>query len=310
MLENYQVQLVALSEIYSDDQFNCRGMISVIDVKELAEDIKRNGLQLPICVQPREDVKTFIPENKKWRIIAGHRRHRAYMILGLKEIPAMIKRGLNEIQALVHNLNENLQREELNILQEANALKRMKDLGLGQEAAAQAIRRTRSWVQIRYTLLELPNVIQQEAAAGILNQQQIKQIYSLPSDDARYEAVRKIKNSLANGEKGIAVGKKAQDDPYKKKRRQKNEVEEMMSYIAKETPVNYGLTTIARAWCNGSVSTAELYLAISDECRKLGKPYRIPVTELENVDRPIPTTNHAVSDFSDDLPATVGEANA
>jgi ParB/RepB/Spo0J family partition protein len=314
-LDQYQVQAIPMNEIFSDDQFNCRGTISVVDVQELASDIKLNGLQFPICVQPAADVHGYIPEGKKYRIIAGHRRHRAYMILEktdakYKLIPAMVKTGLTEIQALIHNLNENIKREALNILQEANALRRMKELGLGQEDAALAVGKTRSWVQIRYTLLELPEVIQQEAAAGILNQQQIKQIYSLPSDDDRYAAVRKIKQALENGQKGLAVGKKPEQDPYKKKRRQRNEVQEMMHYIAKETPIGYGLVTVMAGWCNGDASTAALYLAISEECKKRGVPYQIPVEELNKVaggSTAVPASSK-VSDFEDDLPAATGES--
>lgn len=317
-LEQYQVHAISMSEIFSDDQFNCRGTISVVDVQDLASDIKLNGLQFPICVQPAADVKGYVPEGKKYRIIAGHRRHRAYMILHAQDksnpmyqsIPAMVKTGLTEIQALIHNLNENLKREELNILQEANALRRMKELGLGQEDAATAVGKTRSWVQIRYTLLELPEVIQQEAAAGILNQQQIKQIYSLGTDDERFAAVRKIKMALENGQKGLAVGKKPEQDPYKKKRRQKNEIMDMIQYIAKETPIGWGLVTVMAGWCNGDASTAALYLAISEECKKRGVPYEIPVEELNKVagGTTATPTSPKVSDFDDDLPAATGDA--
>lgn len=316
-LDEYQVHAIPMNEIFSDDQFNCRGTISVIDVQELAADIKLNKLQFPICVQPAADVKGYVPAGKKYRIIAGHRRHRAYLFLHLQDkndpryqtIPAMVKTGLSEIQALVHNLNENLKREALNILQEANALRRMKELGLGQEDAAIAVGKTRSWVQVRYTLLELPDVIQQEAAAGILNQQQIKQIYSLPTDDERFAAVRKIKMARDNGMKGLGVGKKPQDDPYKKKRRQKNEVQEMMMYIAKETPIGFGLVTVAMGWANGEASTAALYLSISEECKKRGVPYQIPVESLNKAagGSTAEAANHKVNDF--DLPAATGDAN-
>lgn len=279
---NYQVELIPVSKIYSDDDFNCRGVINPFDVKDLAQDIQENDLQFPIAVQPAEDVKEGIPPGFEYRIIAGHRRFMAISkVLKRDTVPAMIKRGLTEVQARIHNLSENLQREALNILQEAKAIKRLKDFGLVQEATAQAIGRTRSWVQIRYNLLELPEVIQQEAAAGLLNQSQIKQIYGLKSNEERFEAVRRIKTALLNGERGISVAKPPKADPYKKKRRQKNEVEEMIRHIAKDSPVGFGLATRALAWANGTINTAELYLDIKRESEKLGGNYRIPVQELE-----------------------------
>jgi ParB family chromosome partitioning protein len=281
MDHNYQVEIIDMAKIYSDDEFNCRGHINPFDVKDLAQDIAENDLQFPIAVQPACDVEGGVPAGFEFRIIAGHRRFMAFRVLKRSQIPAMIKKGLSEVQARIHNLSENLQRKELNILQEAKAIKRLKDYGLVQEATAQAIGRTRSWVQIRYNLLELPEVIQEEAAAGVLNQAQIKQLYSLKSDNERFEAVRKIKTALINGQKGISVAKPPKADPYKKKRRQKNEVQEMIQHIAKGSPVGFGLATRALAWANGEINTAELYMDIKRESKALGKPYRIPVQELD-----------------------------
>jgi ParB family chromosome partitioning protein len=283
-MQNYEVHMIPMSEILSDDEFNCRGAISPLDVRDLALDIQDNDLQFPIAVQPAEDVSTPLPPGKKYRIIAGHRRHKAFMVLRKTEIPAMIKRGLSEVQARVYNLSENLQRAELNILQEANAVNRLKELGLVQNDAAQALGKTRSWVQIRYNLLELPEVIREEAAAGMLTQSHIKQIYSLRDQgvEAQYEAVRAIKNAKLRGEGAVSVAKKPKDDPYKKKRRQKSEVQEMIKHIGREGP-GYGFATRCMAWANGEINTAELFLDIKEECKKHSKFYRIPVAELQKV---------------------------
>ncbi len=283
-MSSYEAKPIPMAEIYSDDDFNCRGQISHLDVADLAKDIAKNELQFPIAVQPAEDVMGGLPAGKNWRIIAGHRRFKACQVLKRDVIPAMVKRGLDEVRARVYNLAENLQRADLNILQEARAMQKLKDLGLVQEDAAKAIGRTRSWVQVRYNLLELPEVIQQEAAAGILNQAQIKQLYSLKDQgpEVQYEAVRAIKNALLRGEKGISVAKPAKVDPYKKRRRAKNEVQEMMNHIGKDGP-GYCFATRCLAWANGEISPAELYLDIKAECAKKGKFYRVPVVELEKV---------------------------
>jgi len=283
-MRDYEAIPIPMSEIWSDDDFNCRGEISHLDVADLAKDIAANKLQFPIAVQPAEDVKESLPSGKKYRIIAGHRRFKACQILKFPTIPAMVKRGLDEVRARIYNLAENLQRADLNILQEARALKKLKDLGLVQEDAAHAIGRTRSWVQVRYNLLELPDVIQAEAAAGFINQAQIKQIYSLRDQgiEAQCAAVRSIKNALSRGERGFSVAKPPKEDPYKKKRRQRNEIIDMIRHIGKEGP-GYGLATRCLAWANADISSAELYLDIKAECAKIPKFYRIPVPELADL---------------------------
>jgi len=287
VMSNYEVKLIPMATILSDNNFNCRGRIAPYDVATLAGDIDKNGLQFPISVQGAEDVDGGLPKPFEFRIVAGHRRHMAYRVLGRDVIPAMIKHGLSEIQARVYNLTENLQRCELNIMEEANALSKLKDLGLVQEKAAEAIGRNRSWVQVRYNLLELPEVIQEEAAAGILNNAQIKQIYGLKrktNDPAKlaelqYEAVRNIKNAMLRGERGVSISK-PKDNPFKKKRRAKNEVQEMMRHIGKEGP-GFGFATRCMAWTNGEINTAELFFDIRNECKKVDKFYRIPISSVE-----------------------------
>jgi ParB family chromosome partitioning protein len=276
----YKVIHIPMTEIYSDNDFNCRGAINVMDVKSLAEDIQKNDLQFPISVQPACDIVGGLAAGKKYRIIAGHRRFAAFRILKRETIPAMVKCGLSEARALIYNLTENLQRQDLNILQEAMAIDRLKGFGLTQEQVAKEVGRTRSWVQVRFSLLELPQDIQHEAAAGFINQLQIKQLSSLSTKEDQYAAVRAIKDGLMRGKKGLAVGKKPAQDPFKKKKRASNEIFDMIQHIGKEGP-GYCFATRALAWANGEVSTAELYLEIREECKKKGKTYVIPVESLE-----------------------------
>jgi ParB-like chromosome segregation protein Spo0J len=186
----------------------------------------------------------------------------------------MIRRGLNELQARILNLGENVKRENLNLLQEAKALEKLKELGLTQEGIALELGASRSWVQVRVNLLSLPEAIQNEAAAGMLNQNQIKQIYSLKTPERQYEAVRKIKNSLASGIRGIDVGKQATEKPTQKKRQSKFSLQEMTAYIGKN--IGYGLTTRALAWANGEISTIDLHIDIKTEMESQGKVYVSP----------------------------------
>ena len=253
-MNEYEVKEIKLTEIYNDNSFNCRGTIMPFDVVDLAKDIEKSGLQFPIAVQP------YDKDGYKYRIVAGHRRFVAFRVLKLKTIPVMIKSGLSELQARLINLGENLKRKDLNILQEAGAISKLREYGMTQEAISAELGMSRTWVQIRLHLLHLPEDIQAEAAAGMLNQYQIRQIFSLDTKEKQYEAVRQIKNARLCGERNIDVGKKAKEDPFKKKRQTKTAVQDMINHIA-ET-VGFGLHTRTLAWANGEINSAELFYDI------------------------------------------------
>lgn len=268
-MTTYDVREIPLDKIYSDDDFNCRGKIVYLDVADLAKDIERNGLQFPITVQPAANLN--LPDGYDFRIIAGHRRFAAFRVLKKDSIPAMVRGNLSELQARLLNLTENLKRKELDILQEAKAVKKLRDLGLTQENISVELGMSRGWVQVRFNLLDLPDAIQNDAAAGILNQAQIKQIYSLPSETDQYDAVKKIKESKVRGIRGLDVGKKPIEKPFVKKRQAKTTVQDMINHIGKN--VGFCLATRCLAWANGEISSAELYFDIKAEMDTLGKPY-------------------------------------
>ncbi len=272
--EQYQTILIPLSDVYSDDDFNCRGPIAPIDVAELAQDIQLNGLQFPITVQPSEDVDHEIP--CPWRIIAGHRRYKAFEVLGRdgKEfwlIPAMVRRGLSEIQARVLNLGENIKRKDLNILQEAKALEKLYEAGVPRDHVAKLLSKSSGWVQNRYALLSLPEDIQQECANGIINQQQIKQLYSLRHDPLKqYEAVKLIKAARARGQKIKHVGKRKKTSTNTKKARGRNECFDMIEIVV--PAVGYGIHTRALAWAAGEITTEEFFDCLEEENPEWLKP--------------------------------------
>lgn len=271
---NYSTLMIPIEQIYSDDQFNCRGTIAPIDVADLAKSIQSHGLQFPISVQPRADVKTYLPDGFRYRIVAGHRRFKACRVLGWKEVPAMVREGLTEITARILNLSENFDRKDLNILQEALALKGLYEAGLPRDTVARELNKSSSWVQVRYNLLELPPEIQQEAAAGILNQYQIKQLYSLDSYDEMFEAVKKIKEAKVRGEKVDSVGKKRKESTTNKKVRLRPQMFDMMQLMAES--IGYGFHTRVLAWCCGEIMTAELFNDIKEFADANGKEFYPP----------------------------------
>ncbi len=182
LLSEYSAYRVPVAEIYVEPLFNCREAIALISVEELARAIEARGLQFPITVQPREDCEG-VPEGYNYRLIVGFRRFTACTrILNWDRIPAVIRRGLSDQDARILNLTENIDRRDLNILEEARALAAIFKPGTPITQVASAVRRHQRWCSLRYSLLKLPIKVQQAAAAGIITQGDIGVIASVAPD--------------------------------------------------------------------------------------------------------------------------------
>ena len=125
---------------------------------ELAESIKAQGVMQPVLVRPVGP--------GRYEIIAGERRVRASKLAGLLEVPVLVRDVADEAAAAMA-LIENIQREDLNPLEEAQGLKRLTDeFGLTHEQAAQAVGRSRSAASNLLRLLNLTDAVQQMLMAG------------------------------------------------------------------------------------------------------------------------------------------------
>ncbi len=132
---------------------------------ELAESIKAQGIMQPILVRKLTDG----PHAGKYEIIAGERRFRASKLVGLTEVPVLVRDVPNEAAAAMA-LIENIQREDLNPLEEAQGLQRLvKEFGLTHEQAAQAVGRSRSAASNLLRLLQLAEPVQTMLMAGDLD---------------------------------------------------------------------------------------------------------------------------------------------
>jgi len=126
-------------------------------LEELAASIKSQGIVQPIVVRPVDGAAPG--ESQRYEIIAGERRWRAAQIAGLGTVPAVIRRVPDEA-AIAMALIENIQRENLNPLEEARALERLiTEFGITHQQAADAVGRSRAAVSNLLRLLELPNEI-------------------------------------------------------------------------------------------------------------------------------------------------------
>ncbi|MCX7249807.1 MAG: ParB/RepB/Spo0J family partition protein [Burkholderiales bacterium] len=132
---------------------------------ELAESIKAQGILQPILVRQLQDG----PNQGKYEIIAGERRFRAAKLAGLDSVPVLVRDVPNEVAAAMA-LIENIQREDLNPLEEAQGLQRLvKEFGLTHEQAAQSVGRSRSAASNLLRLLNLAEPVQTMLMAGDLD---------------------------------------------------------------------------------------------------------------------------------------------
>jgi len=140
---------------------------------ELAESIKAQGVMQPVLVRP--------VSAGGYEIIAGERRWRAAQIAGLSEVPALIREVPDEA-ALAMALIENIQRENLNPLEEAMGIQRLiKEFGMTHQAASQALGSSRSAVSNLLRLLNLPGPVQELLMQGKIDMGHSRALLSLPA---------------------------------------------------------------------------------------------------------------------------------
>jgi ParB family transcriptional regulator, chromosome partitioning protein len=144
-------------------------------LSELADSIRAQGVIQPILVRPTG--------NDAYEIIAGERRYRAAQMAGLTEVPVLVKAVADEA-ALAIALIENIQREDLNALEQAHGVHRLiQEFGFTHEQAAQAIGRSRSATTNLLRLLNLAGPVQQLLMDGSLEMGHARALLPLPASD-------------------------------------------------------------------------------------------------------------------------------
>ena len=198
---------------------------------ELAESIKQFGLLQPILVQDR---KTY------YEIIAGERRWRASKIAGLKEVPVII-RNYTEQEIVEISLIENIQREDLNPIEEAQAYKRlMIEFNLKQDEIAERVSKSRTAVTNSMRLLKLCDEVQQMIINDMISTGHARAIISIENPEEQYALAQKIfdeKMSVRDVEKYI----KNMNKPVKEKKKINKSLE--VIYQEKEEVLKQALST-------------------------------------------------------------------
>ena len=154
---NAGVATLQLSQLQAGKYQPRKNMVDA-SLQELSESIKEQGIMQPLLVRSIAA--------GKYEIIAGERRFRAASMAGLKEVPVLIKEATDQATAAMA-LIENMQREDLNALEEANGLARLiEEFGYTHDKAAQAVGKSRSAVSNLLRLMQLAKPVQQMLAKG------------------------------------------------------------------------------------------------------------------------------------------------
>ena len=156
-------------------------------LQELAASIKEFGVVQPVVVRKK---------GRNYELVAGERRLRAATLAGLTKVPAIVK-DYDDAKMMEIALIENIQRHDLNPIEEAQGLRRlMQEFKLTQEQTAEKVGRSRSAVTNILRLLNLPEQVQKQIINGVLTMGQAKQLLGLPKPEQMCEVAEAI---IANG---------------------------------------------------------------------------------------------------------------
>jgi ParB family chromosome partitioning protein len=165
--------------------FQPRSDFNADELESLAESIRVQGVLQPILV------RSHPTESERYQIVAGERRFRAAMQAGLTEIPAIL-RDMDDSDAAVIALVENLQRQDLNAVEEAEGYQRLLvDFGLTHESLGLAVSKSRSHIGNTIRLLRLPEPVLRDVRSGSLSSGHARALINAPNPEALAEQVLK-----------------------------------------------------------------------------------------------------------------------
>ena len=178
-------QKLLLSELVANAQ-QPRTVFEDAALEELASSIAEKGVLQPLLVRPK---------GKGYEIVAGERRFRAAKLAGLTEVPVVV-RDLDDRETLEIALIENLQRENLNPLEEARAFQGLLELGLTQEQLAKTLGKGRSTIANGLRLLNLSRDAQKALEDGLISAGHARAILSRPTDQQEWALEQTLTHDL------------------------------------------------------------------------------------------------------------------
>ena len=213
------------------------------ELKELSSSIKNQGLIQPIIVKPTND--------NQFQIIAGERRWRACQINGMHEVDCVVK-DLDDTNVLEAALIENIQREDLNVIEEANAYKGLIDIkGINNENLSKLIGKSSSHISNILRLLELDKKIQEMVINGELSMGHARALIGVPDAINKANEIIEKKLSVRQAEKITSQ--------FKKSKGKKSTKDPNILDLEKELSDKIGLKTSIQFNENGSSGSLTLY---------------------------------------------------
>ena len=203
-------------DLVDANPYQPRTIFDDVKLQELSESIKTYGVISPLLVRETD--------SGRYQILAGERRFRASVLAGMKKVPALIAE-FNDQQMMEMSIIENVQREGLNVIEEARAYENLaNNLGLTHDQIGQKVGKSRSYIANIMRLLNLPEIIQEYVINGALTMGQVKPLVNLEEEAAlkiandaiEYGYTSRQVENLANLAQGRKQARKKQriSNPY------------------------------------------------------------------------------------------------
>jgi len=217
--------------------FQPRSDFDPVELESLADSIRVQGVLQPILV------RTHPPDAARYQIVAGERRFRAATLAGLTEIPTMV-RDMDDSDAAVVALVENLQRQDLNALEEAEGYQRLlEDFGLTQEALGYAVSKSRSHISNTIRLLRLPDPIKRDLRTGTLTSGHARALLNAPNPEALAEQITKRGMSVRQAETLVAKAVASRGAPTRAAKAERTDLVDLEKRATEQIGCRVSITT-------------------------------------------------------------------
>ena len=195
---------------------------------ELAQSIKENGVIQPIIVRQSPVIG--------YEILAGERRYRASLLAGLRSIPAVVKQ-LSDQEMMVQSIIENLQRENLNPIEEARAYESLVEKGFTHAEIADKMGKSRPYISNSIRLLSLPEQIISEVENGKLSQAHARSLVGLNKEQQDYFFQRIIEEDISVRKLEALLTEKKQKKQQKNDHFIQNEEEQLKKLLGLDVEI-------------------------------------------------------------------------
>ena len=242
-------------DLLRPNRFQPRTVMDDARIEELSRSIKAQGVIQPIVVRKAD---------KGYEIIAGERRWRASQMAGLLKVPVVV-RDIPEDRLLAVALIENIQREDLNPIEEATAYRRLADeYHMTQDQISDAVGKDRSTVSNVMRLLKLPREVRENVGAGALSMGHARALLSLPDEAAQLQVSREVVSRNLSVRETEGMVKKAVEPAKPREEPQKD-----VHTRAAEEKLRFALGTRVRIVRKGKAGRIEVDFTGEDELHRL-----------------------------------------